>query len=161
MAIVYLGLGSNLGDRAGYLFRAVEAIDRLERIRCHRVSDFYETEPVGGPPDQRPFINAAAEIETVLNPATLLERLQNVEQDLGRPPPPRQQRWGPRVVDIDVLLYDDLVFSVSGLTVPHPRMHERWFVLRPLVDLAPEVVHPLLHRTMSQLLESSLSVLAS
>lgn len=139
MATCHIGLGSNLGNRRANLVAAVELIGRLPGTQVRRVSSFVETAPVGGPPEQQPFLNAAAEVESVLTPRVLLERLQEIEQKLGRA---RSERWGPRPIDLDILLWGDQRVDEPDLTIPHPSMHFRRFVLEPLVEIAPEARHP-------------------
>ncbi len=145
----YIALGSNLGDRRAYLERAVEALRGLGGVTLTRLSSLYETAPVGGPPGQGPYLNAVAEVRTDLPAEALLRALLDVESQLGRV---RQERDGPRTIDLDLLLYGDLVVAGPELTVPHPRLHERLFVLRPLAEVAPGVVHPALKRTALDLL---------
>lgn len=145
----YIGLGSNLGDRRLNLRRALAALDERDGIAVRRVSSFVETEPVGGPP-QGPFLNAAAELETTLEPRALLVALHEVERELGRE---RSVRWGPRTIDLDLLLYGGRVIDEPGLRVPHPRMHERRFVLAPLSAIAPDARHPALDATVRELLD--------
>jgi 2-amino-4-hydroxy-6-hydroxymethyldihydropteridine diphosphokinase len=147
MHVAYVGLGSNLGDREGHLARALEALGRVDGVVVRRRSSVRETEPVGGPP-QGPFLNAVAEIETALDPAALLGALKAVERAGGRRPGPL---WGPREIDLDLLLYDDLVLRADDLVVPHPRLAARAFVLEPLAEIAPDVVHPVLERTAREL----------
>lgn len=130
MTRAYLGLGSNLEDRLENLRRAVRLL-HAGGARVLRSSRVYETEPVGGPP-QGDFLNAVVEVETALSPAELLAACLAVEQEMGRV---RGERWGPRVIDVDVLTYGDREISEPGLQVPHPRMHERAFVLVPLLEL--------------------------
>lgn len=128
----FLALGSNLGDRQASIDAAVAAMPDVVAV-----SPVYETDPVGGPADQPPYLNAVVELDTDLSPRQLLELCQRLEQAAGRV---RRERWGPRTLDVDVLLVGDLVVNEPDLVVPHPRMWERDFVLRPLADLAPELV---------------------
>jgi 2-amino-4-hydroxy-6-hydroxymethyldihydropteridine diphosphokinase len=133
----YLGLGSNLGDRPENLGRAVALLGARDGVAVVRTSSVYETAPVG--PAQPDFLNAVAEVDTTLSPRDLLEACLGVEEEMGRV---RGERWGPRVIDVDLLLYDDERVDEPNLVVPHPRMHERAFVLVPLAELAPDVVLP-------------------
>ena len=139
MTTVYLGLGSNLGDRRRNLEAAVEALRAHPLVRVTAVSSFLETEPVGGPPGQGKFLNAAAEIETDLAPEALLAELKRIERALGRKAGPR---WGPREVDLDILLYGEEVLETEALVIPHPRLRERRFVLEPLAEIAPDARDP-------------------
>lgn len=129
---VYLGLGSNLGDRLNHLQQAVEQLQAHPEIRVTRVSSIYETVPVG-PVEQPDFLNMVVAAETTLSPEELLSAVQEIEQRLHRV---RTIRWGPRTLDIDILLYGDRILQQEGLTVPHPRMEERAFVLIPLLEVA-------------------------
>jgi 2-amino-4-hydroxy-6-hydroxymethyldihydropteridine diphosphokinase len=129
----YVGLGANLGDRDGSIRRAADLLGAV------RLSTIRETEPWGYA-DQPPFLNAVAELETELSPRALLDRLLEVERELGRTR--EAPRWGPRTIDLDLLLYGDLALDEPGLTIPHPRLHERLFVLEPLADLAPDADVP-------------------
>ncbi len=131
----FLGLGSNLGDRAANLHRAVELLEAAEGVTVVRSSSVYETDPVGGPP-QPDYLNAVVEVETTLEPRPLLSVCQEVEREIGRV---RAERWGPRVIDVDVLIFDDATIDEPDLIVPHSRMHERAFVLVPLAELAPDL----------------------
>ena len=149
MAIAYLSAGSNLGERTANLDEAVAQLDRIGSF-VRRVSSVYETEPVGFR-DQPWFLNIAVEIETVLSPLELLDHCQAIEQDLGRI---RTFQDAPRTLDLDILLYDDLALDSPKLTVPHPRMAERRFVLAPLAEIAPEVLHPILRQTIRTLLDA-------
>jgi 2-amino-4-hydroxy-6-hydroxymethyldihydropteridine diphosphokinase len=144
---VYLSLGSNVGDRAAWLRAALEAMPGAG-VRVLRVSPVYETEPVDYT-DQPRFLNLAVEAETELCPEELLSRTAAIEQQLGRL---RDVPKGPRTLDIDILLYGDSVLSSERLQIPHPRMHERAFVLQPLADLAPDLLHPVLHQSVRQIL---------
>lgn len=130
----FLGLGSNLGDRHARLLRAVEGLPDLVAV-----SSLYETEPVGGPPGQGPYLNLVVELDTELGPRDLLEVARRLETEAGRQ---RGQRWGPRTLDVDVLLVGDEVVADEDLVVPHPRMWERRFVVAPLAELAPDLVPP-------------------
>jgi 2-amino-4-hydroxy-6-hydroxymethyldihydropteridine diphosphokinase len=145
----YVGLGSNLGDRAAHLLLGLSALSRLPKTHLLRLSPVYETEPVG--PPQPPYLNMVAELETELSPTGLLAEMLRIEKALGRE---RRERWGPRTLDLDLLLYGDLVLEEAGLSVPHPRLHERAFVLVPLLDLLPEGRHPLLGQSFAELLAS-------
>jgi 2-amino-4-hydroxy-6-hydroxymethyldihydropteridine diphosphokinase len=131
----YVGLGSNLGEREATLREALTRLSELDGVAVVAVSSFRETDPVGNA-DQPRFVNAAAELETSLGPRELLERLLEVERSLGRDRT-REERWGPRTVDLDLLLYGDETVGEPGLEVPHPRLAERAFVLQPLVELDP------------------------
>ncbi|MEM1108655.1 MAG: 2-amino-4-hydroxy-6-hydroxymethyldihydropteridine diphosphokinase [Planctomycetota bacterium] len=147
--VAYVALGSNLGDRDDYLKRALAALADLDGVNSVTASDTYETDPVG-PQDQGLFLNAAARVETTLSPEALLEKLQAIEARLGRAAPEDRAHWGPREIDLDLLLHGQTVLDLPHLTLPHPRLHERAFVLQPMCDLAPDLVHPTLGRTMLQ-----------
>ena len=147
MARVFIGLGSNLGDRQGNLREALRRLAEVDGVEVAAVSSFHKTAAVG--PPQPDYLNAAAELATDLEPLDLLRRLQQIENDLGRV---RTVKWGPRTVDLDLLLYDDRVIDTPDLKTPHPRMHEREFVLAPLSEIAPDVVVPRLRMSVRDLL---------
>lgn len=139
MTTSYIGIGSNVGDRPDFCRKAVKALDSAEGIRVTSVSSIYETAPLGGPP-QRSFINVAAKIETELQPRDLLEACKRIEQRLGREP--SDIRWGPRVVDLDILLYGAEKVSEPDLEIPHARLKERRFALVPLLEIDPDLTDP-------------------
>jgi 2-amino-4-hydroxy-6-hydroxymethyldihydropteridine diphosphokinase len=149
MTTAYIALGSNLGDRGDYLKRALAALRQDAGIEVTRVSPVYETRPVGGPAGQGAYLNAVAEVRTERTPADLLDVLLTIETSLGRV---RKERDGPRTIDLDLLLYGDRIHTDAHLTVPHPRLHERLFVLQPLAQLAPGLMHPVLKRSIADLL---------
>ena len=134
----FLGLGSNLGNRLEHLRRAVELLGVQPGLRVVASSSVWETAPLGGPP-QPPFLNAVVRVSSELSPSRLLDACHQVESELGRV---RDVRWGPRTIDIDVLLIDERVVESPDLHVPHPRMTERAFVLAPLLEVAPDVTLP-------------------
>jgi 2-amino-4-hydroxy-6-hydroxymethyldihydropteridine diphosphokinase len=144
---VYLGLGSNIGDREVHLREAIAKLDAAD-VRVTRVSPVYETEPVDYT-EQRWFLNQVVEAETRLFPKMLLSRIARIERELGRV---RTVPKGPRVIDIDILIYGKAVVRTATLEVPHPRMGERRFVLAPLADLAPELLHPVTQRSIRRML---------
>jgi 2-amino-4-hydroxy-6-hydroxymethyldihydropteridine diphosphokinase len=135
----YMGIGSNVGDRQAFCRNAVAELRGTDGIQVVGVSSLYETSPVGGPP-QRSFINLVARIETSLSARELLVASKGIERRLGREPV--EQRWGPRVIDLDILLYGDEKIGEPDLEIPHPRMAERAFVLVPLLEISPDVTDP-------------------
>jgi 2-amino-4-hydroxy-6-hydroxymethyldihydropteridine diphosphokinase len=148
---VYIALGSNLGDRAANIESAIAKLRQTSGIEVICVSSSLENPAVGGPEDSPPFLNAAAEIRTTVAAHALLKRLLEIERELGRT---RRDKWEPRVIDLDLLLYGDQILSSQELIVPHPLMHERRFVLEPLAEIAPNAVHPALQMSIAGLLQN-------
>jgi len=150
---VYLGLGSNLpgplGGRRANLRRSLELLSKLPGLELRKLSSFYETEPLG-PQDQGRFINAAAELRTDLEPGELLEELLAIEATMGRV---RQEHWGPRIIDLDLLIWGERMIQTGRLTIPHPELPRREFVLAPLAEIAPRAIHPPSGRTVAELLD--------
>ena len=149
VTIAYLGLGSNVGDREEYIEQAIFLLEKNPKIEMVKHSSNFETEAEGGG-NQPPFINAVAAVKTKLDPYQLLDLCQEIEATLGRE---REIEWGPRTIDIDILLYNDDVISDDRLQVPHPLMHERIFVLKPLREIAPQMMHPILEKSIDTLYE--------
>jgi 2-amino-4-hydroxy-6-hydroxymethyldihydropteridine diphosphokinase len=143
-----IALGSNLGDRTAFLEWALVRMSRLPGTELIAASSFHETEPVGGPP-QGPFLNAAARLQTTLDPHALWRALVRIEREAGRE---RLVACGPRTLDLDIVLYGDQMIETPDLTIPHPRAHERRFVLAPAVEIAGSMVHPVLHCTLAEAL---------
>ncbi|REK27119.1 MAG: 2-amino-4-hydroxy-6-hydroxymethyldihydropteridine diphosphokinase [Planctomycetota bacterium] len=148
MATALIGLGANLADRAAMIAAALDALAATERIDRLVASSVQATSPVGGPADQQAYLNAAARVETLLSPQQLHARLVDIENQLGRQ---REERWGPRQIDLDLLLYDDLVQDDAALTIPHPRMAFRRFVIEPAAEIVPQMRHPTIGWTLAQL----------
>lgn len=147
MAIAYLGLGSNLGDRKKNLDNAIDTLQSQNDINVKERSTIHETKPYGKV-DQPNFLNMCVSIETRMSPLTLLETLLGIEHSLGRV---RSEVWGPRIIDIDILLYEDLELELDDLSIPHHEMHKRQFVLDPLSEIAGEVKHPGFDMTINEL----------
>ena len=149
MTKVYIGLGSNLGNREENLVSAISRIDAYDELCIISKSGFHETKPVGGPP-QPDYVNCVIELETEIEPQTLLGMFKKIEIELGRK---SGVRWGPRIIDLDILLYGDRVVNDHNLKIPHERMHERIFVLEPLCEISPDITHPVLRKNISELLK--------
>ncbi|MGK7346212.1 MAG: 2-amino-4-hydroxy-6-hydroxymethyldihydropteridine diphosphokinase [Candidatus Nitrospinota bacterium M3_3B_026] len=149
MTLTYLSLGSNLGDRAENIRKAVDALKDIDGVEFRGVSGLYETEPQGPVADQPWFLNTAAAVESSLGPWELLWELQKIEDGMGRE---RGAPGGQRIIDIDIVFYGDLVLYTKDLMIPHPEAARRRFVLRPIADIDPGFVHPALGRTVADLL---------
>lgn len=145
---VFLGIGSNMGDREQYIREGIHSLEELRDIRLKKVSELIRTEPYGGV-EQEDFLNGAVEIETLLTPGELLRELHRIEGEAHRE---RKVRWGPRTLDLDILFYDQMVYEDDELVIPHADMQNRYFVLKPMCELAPNFRHPLLGRTLGELL---------
>lgn len=145
-----IALGSNMGDRQGYLDGAVKKLDAVKGCRVGKVSGFLETPPYGVT-DQADFLNGCLELETLLYPHELLDELHRIEKEAGRE---RILRWGPRTLDLDIIFYDDLILQDSSLCIPHVEMHKREFVLKPLSEIAPYRRHPVTGKTVQEMLEA-------
>jgi len=150
MSTVYIGLGANLGDREATIRAALDRLRAHPHVTVVAESPLIETDAVGGPPGQSAFLNGAAALETDLEPHDFLDVLKQVERDLGRRP---RGRWGPREIDLDLLLFGDRVVETARLTVPHARLRERRFVLAPLAEIAPDARDPVTGRTVREMLE--------
>jgi len=145
--ITYIGVGSNMGDKDMNVKDALELINNSKHTKITKTSKFYETKPVGYL-NQEDFLNCVVEVKTLLSPLELVRSLLSIEKELKRE---RVIRWGPRTIDLDVLLYDNVISSIDEIILPHPRMQERMFVLEPLCDIAPYVIHPILNKTIIQM----------
>ncbi|MBI5181605.1 MAG: 2-amino-4-hydroxy-6-hydroxymethyldihydropteridine diphosphokinase [Nitrospirae bacterium] len=144
----YLGIGSNIGNKIENCKKAIELLNEHTQVKVLKISGFYETEPVGYK-EQEWFVNCAVEIKTDLNPQELLLLCQTIESKLGRE---RKIKYGPRIIDLDILLYNNDIIDNKDLKTPHPEMQKRGFVLKPLSDIAPDAVHPVLKRKIADLM---------
>ncbi len=147
-ARAFIGAGANLGEPVRQIRQAIDALQKIPGVGLLGASSFYRTQPMG-PIAQPPFVNAVFSLECGISAQELLALLLSVEEKMGRI---RRERWGPRVIDLDLLFFDEAIISEQGLEVPHPRLHERRFVLTPLVEIAPDVVHPVLKKSAFDLL---------
>ncbi len=148
LSTVYIGLGSNLGNKKENIQRALDLLNNTEGILILKVSSLYETEPVGYE-DQDWFINAVAQIETSIPPQEILKIFKEIETQIGRE---ESIRWGPRKIDLDILFYDQLIYKSSDLEIPHPRLHERAFMLVPLAEINKELIHPIYNKSINALI---------
>lgn len=146
MSIAFIGLGSNIGNKTQNLKSAIEKL-KENQIEILNISSFYKTKPYGYT-DQPEFLNAVVKIQTNLSPKELLKTLMKIERKLGRK---RTIRWGPRTIDLDILFYDDLIINEKDLIIPHPDLHNREFVLKPLNEIEPEFIHPVLKKKIKQI----------
>lgn len=151
MPVAYLGLGSNKGDRIGYIESAVSEIINVEKIELIKSSSIYETEP-WGISDQNYYLNCIHQIQTSLNAETLFEELKNIEKKLGRKD---NKKWYEREIDIDLLFYNREIINSTTMKIPHPQIENRRFVLVPMNEVAPEFVHPILNKSISQILNET------
>ncbi len=147
--IVYIGIGSNLGDKIGQCERAIAEILKVDQHKLLAKSSLFKTKPIGDT-SQDWFVNGVIKIETDLGPLELLQMLQEAESRLGRK---KTSRWGPRTIDLDILFYDEEEVQMENLQIPHPLLHERQFVLIPLAEIDPTFIHPLLKKSIGELLE--------
>ena len=145
----YIAFGSNMGNRKKTILAAMEKM-REKGMNFLKISTFYETKPYGVT-EQDDFMNCVAQIETELNPMSLLDTLLNIERSLGRT---REKRWGPRTIDLDIIFYDKKIVNFADLIIPHPDMQNRLFVLEPLSEIAPDYVHPSLHKSVNEMLKA-------
>jgi 2-amino-4-hydroxy-6-hydroxymethyldihydropteridine diphosphokinase len=155
MNTAFLGLGSNLGNRLAFLRGGRDALVSRHEVELVLAAGVYETEAVGGPPDNPQFLNTVLQIQTSLDPYQLLQACLHIEEEFGRT---RPVRWAPRTLDIDILFYADQIIHEEHLTIPHPRLQERPFVLAPLFEIAPDFKHPLLDQTIAALAAGSVGI---
>ncbi len=148
MHLAYIGFGSNIGDRLVHIQNAIQTLSKTEGITLQKISSLYKTDPVGYEA-QAQFLNGVAAIHTTLSPLSLLHTLKDIETAIGRK---HRIRWGPREIDLDILIYGDLCLRTEKLILPHPEMHLRSFVLVPLAEIAPDLVHPVFQESIQTLL---------
>ncbi|MCE2413221.1 2-amino-4-hydroxy-6-hydroxymethyldihydropteridine diphosphokinase [Candidatus Poribacteria bacterium] len=148
MYAAYIGFGSNIGDRLAHIQNAIHALSKTEGITLKKISSIYTTDPVGYE-EQAQFLNGVVAIQTSLSPLSLLHTLKDIETAIGRK---HRMRWGPREIDLDILIYGDVCVQTEELVVPHPEMHLRSFVLVPLAEIAPDLVHPVFQEPIQTLL---------
>ena len=153
MAIVYLSLGSNIGDRVGYVQQATSLLGACENINIVSTSSFYETEPWGMESDNW-FVNAVIQITTTLEPEQLLAECQRIENQLGRKRTDKNIEYSDRTIDIDIIFYDNIIINTPTLTIPHKHFHRRVFMLIPMLEIAPDFVHPFFGKTVENLYEA-------
>ena len=146
----FIGIGSNIGDKIENCLIAIDMIDKIKGCSVIKRSSFYKTEPVGFK-DQNWFVNCVILIDTIFSPHSLLKKLQKIENVMGRK---RKIKWGPRIIDLDILLFDSLIIKDKKLAVPHPLMHKRRFVLVPMNQLAPDLIHPVFNKSIKELLNN-------
>ena len=150
MHLAYIGFGSNIGERLTYIQNSLHSLSGVEGITLKTISSIYKTQPVGNVA-QDDFLNGVVSLETSLSPHTLLHTLKDIEISIGRQ---HRTHWGPREIDMDILIYNDLCLQTPDLTIPHPEMHLRRFVLAPLAEIAPNLSHPVLNKSILSLLLS-------
>ena len=153
MPHAYIGFGSNVGDRESYIYQALNCLSGEECTSMVRVSSIYETEPIGND-EQDWFLNGVVRVETEVLPQKLLAILQEIERNIGRQ---HRGHWGPREIDLDILIYDRFCVNSPRLTIPHPELHQRRFVLEPFAEIAPDVIHPIFQERIDSLLRREMT----
>ena len=150
MRTAYIGIDSNLGDKLNNCLKSIDLIERIPGYRVEAQSDFFRTEPVGVE-DQNWYVNCVISLQTDISVQQLMKSLLSIEASLGRE---RKRKWDPRTIDLDIILFGQDLINEKNLTVPHPLMHKRRFVLVPMVQLAPDLIHPVLEKSMTELLNA-------